>query len=97
MKKIQRLKDLILQKKLNNYNNENNISLEEFAKSKLNDKDRPILQMDIEGDEYINILNTNDEILNKFEIMIIEFHYLERVANEDTYKLYNKTLEKNSK
>ena len=81
-------------KKLNNYNDENNVSLEEFYRSKLNDTDKPILQMDIEGDEYINILNTNDEILNKFEIMIIEFHYLDRIANEDIYKLYNKTLEK---
>jgi hypothetical protein len=81
-------------KKLNNYSDANNISLEEFYKSKLKEKDRPILQMDIEGDEYVNILCTNDEILNKFEIMIIEFHYLEKVANEEVYKLYKKTLKK---
>ena len=79
-------------KKLNNYSDANNISLEEFYKSKLKEEDRPILQMDIEGDEYVNILTTNNEILNKFEIMIIEFHYLERVANEEIYKLYDKTI-----
>ena len=81
-------------KKLNNYSDANNISLEEFYKFKLKEEDRPILQMDIEGDEYVNILTTNNEILNKFEIMIIEFHYLERVANEEIYKLYDKTIKK---
>jgi hypothetical protein len=81
-------------KKLNNYSDANNISLEEFYKFKLKEEDRPLLQMDIEGDEYLNILATNNEILNKFEIMIIEFHYLERVANEEIYKLYDKTIKK---
>ena len=81
-------------KKLNYFSDKNNISLNDFSLSKIKDDDRAILQMDIEGDEYINILNTNDEILNKFEIMIIEFHYLERVANKEIYKLYDKTIKK---
>ncbi len=81
-------------KKLNDYSDINNITLEDFCKIKLKTDDKPILQMDIEGDEYINILSTKDDILNNFEIIIIEFHYLEKVANEETLKLYIKTLKK---
>lgn len=36
-----------------------------------------ILQMDIEGSEWPVLLDTPDEILNKFRIMVIEFHNLD--------------------
>ena len=86
---------MILQKKkLNNFNDKRNITLDEFCLSKLTNDDKPILQMDIEGDEYLNIFLMSDLVLNKFEIMIIEFHYLDKVSNKDMYNLYNKVLNK---
>ena len=40
-----------------------------------------LLQMDIEGSEYLSVLNTPQSILDKFRIIVIELHYLERVNN----------------
>ncbi len=81
-------------KKLNNFDDEKNITLDKICLSKLNNNDRPILQMDIEGDEYLNIFITSDLVLNKFEIMVIEFHYLDRVVNKEICILYDKVLSK---
>lgn len=41
-----------------------------------------IIQMDIEGAEYRNILETDESILSKFRIMVIEFHGLEKISDE---------------
>jgi hypothetical protein len=40
-----------------------------------------LLQMDIEGSEYLSVLNTPQSILDKFRIIVIELHHLERVNN----------------
>lgn len=40
-----------------------------------------LLQMDIEGDEYLSILSTSDEILKRFRIIILEIHHVEIWAN----------------
>lgn len=81
-------------KKLNIYDDNSNVTLGSFCSSKLRENDNSILQMDIEGDEYLNILSTNNETLNRFKIIIIEFHYLERVANKSLFNLYNETINK---
>ncbi len=36
-----------------------------------------LLQMDIEGGEYLSILSTPDEIINNFRIIVIEIHNIE--------------------
>jgi hypothetical protein len=62
--------------------NDDNISLEEWViEHNPNSKDDLILQMDIEGAEYRNILNTPEKILKRFRIMIIEFHGLDSITN----------------
>lgn len=57
-----------------------------------------LLQMDIEGSEYDVILSTPIEILEKFRIIIIEFHYLESLITFAGGKLislaFSKLLEK---
>ncbi|HEU5406627.1 MAG TPA: hypothetical protein VFU48_02600 [Nitrospira sp.] len=40
-----------------------------------------LLQMDIEGDEYGVILSTPDQLLNQFRILVIEFHWLDRLLD----------------
>lgn len=41
-----------------------------------------LLQMDIEGFEYEVICSTPPEVLNRFRIMVIEFHYLDRFFDD---------------
>ena len=53
-----------------------------------------ILQMDIEGAEYDVILNTNDEVLQKFRIMVIEFHQLDRLADAFGFAFIRLAFEK---
>lgn len=47
-----------------------------FADSKLDEKSELILQMDIEGAEYLSLINMSEKMLNRFRIMTIEFHTL---------------------
>ena len=54
-----------------------NISLEEWInKYSSNKEDDLILQMDIEGGEYENLLSTSDETMKRFRIIVIELHGL---------------------
>lgn len=53
-----------------------------------------MLQMDIEGDEYLNILSSSDETLNRFKIIIIEFHNLERITNKFLFEFYSGSINK---
>jgi hypothetical protein len=57
------------------------------------DGDR-ILQMDIEGAEYRVLLDTSDEVLKKFRIMVIEFHQLNRLFSEFSSDFIIATFEK---
>jgi hypothetical protein len=41
-----------------------------------------LLQMDIEGFEYETLLAMPDNLLSRFRIIIVEFHFLDRIWNE---------------
>ena len=71
-------------KKWLDINSENDcISLEEWIDELApNKEDDLILQMDIEGAEYRNILGTKDKILRRFRIIVIELHNLGVAKNE---------------
>lgn len=73
------------------------ISLGDWMQKKLSAGDK-ILQMDIEGSEYLCLLSMSDKDLLSFRIMAIEFHFLEsfknRWAYENIYKpLFERLLE----
>lgn len=53
-----------------------------------------ILQMDIEGAEYEVIMNTKPELLQKFRIIIVEFHDLEFLLSKLGYQLISQTFKK---
>jgi hypothetical protein len=53
-----------------------------------------ILQMDIEGGEYQVILNASDELLRQFRIIVIEFHFLERLFDPLVFALFSSCFEK---
>jgi hypothetical protein len=56
-----------------------------------------ILQMDIEGGEYYSLINMSDYLINRFRIMVIEFHYLNDLWNPHFFDLaqtvFNKILQ----
>lgn len=53
-----------------------------------------LLQMDIEGTEYEVILNVPDSLLRQFRIMVIEFHWLDRLFDWFAFRLYTSCFEK---
>lgn len=78
------------------YNNEIFMTLEKWVSESLPEgfKDDLILQMDIEGCEYQTLLATPVAILEKFRIMIVEFHNFHNLDNIEYYNLVNVTIEK---
>lgn len=59
---------------------EDNVSLEEWILSHEPSGDL-LLQMDIEGAEYRNVLGTPDDILARFRIIVLEVHGLKRMLD----------------
>jgi Methyltransferase FkbM domain len=53
-----------------------------------------ILQMDIEGAEYEVLLNAPTNLLNQFRIVVIEFHFLERLFDPFAFRLMSTCFEK---
>lgn len=53
-----------------------------------------ILQMDIEGGEYDVILDSSDETLKKFKIIVIEFHFMDCINEVFGYELIKLTFRK---
>lgn len=55
------------------------IRLEDWVNANTSSHSDLILQMDIEGAEWRVLLDTPDEILKRFRIIVVEFHNLERM------------------
>jgi hypothetical protein len=53
-----------------------------------------ILQMDIEGAEYRVLLDTSDQALRSFRIMVMEFHHLTRMLGAFPFGLIQATFRK---
>ena len=53
-----------------------------------------LLQMDIEGSEYEVILSTPLDVLDSFRIMVIEFHFIEKLFDRFVFGLYRACFEK---
>jgi hypothetical protein len=85
-----------IKKNLNTLNDNKNITLKKWITSKLRFKKdyNLILQMDIEGSEIKVINHTSRNIIKKFKIMIIEFHYFQSLALEQGCKTYEKVFSK---
>jgi hypothetical protein len=81
-------------KYLGSYNDQIYTTLESWIDKTSNSPDDLILQMDIEGAEYEIILNTESDILSRFRIIVIEFHFLDLISNIFAYELVNNTFNK---
>lgn len=53
-----------------------------------------LLQMDIEGFEYEAVLSMSQDLLNRFRIIIIEFHFFDRIFEKQFSKQLNRIFEK---
>lgn len=53
-----------------------------------------LLQMDIESDEYLTIIQMSENLLKRFRILVIEFHFLHKLWNKEFYKLASTTFQK---
>lgn len=72
-----------IKKFIGTINNEDFITMDSWVDSVNISKDSDLLlQMDIEGHEYSSLLNTSASLMNRFRIIVIEFH--------DMHKLWNK-------
>ncbi len=77
-----------LKKFIGTINNEDFITIDSWVNSVDIDVGSDLLlQMDIEGHEYSSILTMSDEVVNKFRIMVIEFHDLHKIWNKEFFRL----------
>jgi|TARA_Y100000389_G_scaffold199253_1_gene237306 hypothetical protein len=83
-----------LNQNIASYNSKDTITLEKWISNKIEKNSNLLLQMDIESSEYEVISSTPEETLNMFKVMIIEFHYLEKLNNNLIYEIFCNTIKK---
>lgn len=82
-------------KYLGSINDGNFITLSKWIEiSSVNDSSNLILQMDIEGFEYEVLTYESEDTLNKFSIMVIEFHYVNNIAVINSFLSFSSIFEK---
>jgi len=84
-----------INKNLSSKNDQNEITLQSWIEDKsVNNNKNLLLQMDIEGSEYEVISSTPTEYLELFKIMIIEFHFVEKIYNRLSYNIFLSSIKK---
>tara|TARA_B100000795_G_scaffold221266_1_gene175903 strand:- start:576 stop:1358 length:783 start_codon:yes stop_codon:yes gene_type:complete len=80
---------------ISSISNEDFMTIDQWVSNSVsNENSDLLLQMDIEGDEYQCILNMTDELLNRFRIIVIEFHDLDKLFNSFFYRIVSVVFEK---
>lgn len=71
------------------------MTIDEWVTTSLTDKwDDLILQMDIEGYEHEVILSASENLMNRFRIIIAEFHYLDMLWSKPFFMLARRAFDK---
>jgi hypothetical protein len=70
------------------------VTLQDWVDAMRPDARDMILQMDIEGAEYDVLYESSDALLNRFRIIIIEFHSLDELCNAFAFEFLRLTFEK---
>lgn len=85
-----------IKKNLNSFSDEKNITLEDWVNEKISSRSNNnlLLQMDIEGSEIECLYNTSINCLDRFKIIIIEFHHFHYILNHLGLKIYNYLFDK---
>ncbi|WP_104687430.1 class I SAM-dependent methyltransferase [Helicobacter acinonychis] len=53
-----------------------------------------VLQMDIEGGEYLSLINASDGLLNRFRIIALEIHWLKYLWDKSCFEMVQSALNK---
>ena len=80
-------------KYLNSKTDSINDTLTDWIRKEKNDNDM-ILQMDIEGFEYDVLIETPQDILKKFRIILVEFHNLKQIFSQFGLKMIKSIFDK---
>jgi len=73
----------------------NFITMDDWVKDSISRQDSDLLlQMDIEGWEYLSLLSTSNELLRRFRVIVVEFHNLARLWNSDFFRLASSAIDK---
>lgn len=75
-------------------NDEIFVRLDDWVKTKAPQSSNSILQMDIEGAEYDVLFDVSAETLQKFRMLIIEFHHLDNLMIAGDFKLFDLIFKK---
>jgi hypothetical protein len=79
-------------------NNDEFITMDKWVNSSnISDKSDLLLQMDIEGAEFNSFINISDSLLNRFRIIVVEFHNLDLIWEPRFFNIaetvFNKLLQ----
>ena len=84
-----------LKKFVASMNDEDYITMDKWVNHTLNDDVCDLLlQMDIEGYEYETIHSMSDELINRFRIMVIEFHRMHFLWNQPYFNVVSNAFRK---
>ena len=84
-----------LKKNLSSKNEENETTLQSWIDDNYqNNNNNLILQMDIEGSEYEVINSTSKKYLELFKVLVIEFHFIEKLYNRLSYNIFLSSIKK---
>lgn len=76
-------------------NNETYITLDKWVEDSLKEQTSDLLlQMDIEGGEYDTLISASDALMQRFRIIVIELHHLDRLWNKGYFEIIKIVLEK---
>jgi hypothetical protein len=76
-------------------NNDDFITMDEWVRStKLADSSELLLQMDIEGGEYVSFINMSDNLISRFRIMVVEFHSLHQIWDPTFFEIVKTVFSK---
>lgn len=79
-----------IKKKVSGFEGDDTVSINNF----INKSGEYILKIDIEGEEYENLIAISQDKLSKARILIIEFHHLRELRSNFFYNLFNKIINK---
>ena len=86
-------KSIFIKKKLSINKSDQNISINEF----IDTQDEIILKLDIEGDEYSNLIDLDEKKISYIRILILEIHDLRNLRSPFFFKIFNEVVDKLSK
>lgn len=75
--------------------NDDFITLDSWVRGSITDNETELLlQMDIEGWEYLSLINASNDLLRRFRIIIIEFHNLHQLWIPSFFNIANQAFSK---